>query len=732
MAAKLTRCLCGKIFDPAENPRCPACGAEPRMEIPAAPATTEAPAPKSDLPARTSTILPKPAPDFHSRPIQLPFTPRHVMWGGGGVVAILALVAFIRWLTPSPQEKTVASLQKEIPKTEPAKDPLKAKETEPEKPQPQTQSQSQQESLPKPTPTPAPAQDPATPKTRTVEHKGSDEESGALLADAISKSADGDTIIVRGSPFVVSDSLVLSRPTHLVGDNSGGSPPEIRSANKACVLVSVKGVTIEKLRLNQTAESGSAPALGVSQDAEATLIGCQLVSKVSSALAAQQPTALTATDCIFSCLAKNAAGIPAVSVVKSGRASFSKCEFSGGQDGLHLGETRAELLSCKFHDSGTPDGKGAALRVAGNDATPVTAEHCEFTDNRSAIHVSGAVLTVKGGKFANNGVLLEGGVQTEGMLVVRKAKAFINGATFTANRQGVMMLEAGRAEVVDCRFTGNGLKTENADYGFFCHEIGVAGKEASVLIRGCDFTRGETRTAYALQDGQLTIENSKFADGRGDIFTIGQGASAEIRHCKFTGFVQGGIVVYGEGSATFDDVEMRQNKLGIEVREAGTRVQCNKVIIADNTAVGAAVYDRATFIGTDCTFENNPIGIQVGTPGKPAASATATLENCQLLNNLKADAQACQQSRVTLRNCAFAPDTAPKILREKGATIHAEPPIEGIVDGGSGPAKKGSSTASNDKGTPSKSRTPPSRSRPSPDAVRDIINTVDKMRRMFR
>jgi hypothetical protein len=222
-----------------------------------------------------------------------------------------------------------------------------------------------------------------------------------------------------------------------------------------------------------------------------------------------------------------------------------------------------------------------------------------------------------------------------------------------------------------------------------------------------------------------------------------------VKNCQFNKFTEGGISVNEGSSLTMEGGELQENTVGIEARDAGTQVQVSNVSFIGNDLLGIVAYEKAEVTARGCTFQDNGYcGVQSGLPGKPDMATTVNLVDCKLYNSRTMDARACDQSKLVLKNCTFAPGAAPQLVRDPTGVVEADPPIQVLASGNKGqppqpiPANKG--TASNSTGgkppAPRKSYQPPQQQRPAPSKqpnslpgkVGEVIDAIDKVKRLIR
>lgn len=818
MPAKRIRCICGKVYDPEEQPRCPNCGTEVRVEsisIFAAATATAAPTPASSAPPAQEDRQTVPAK-------RIPW-----LWIGGAVWLIAVItVAAIHFLKP-PSPPIIADVgskgkidgkdkppSNEEPKTPsgdtPAKDPKLPNDPAstggtpsgqpgtgvasggnnggggaapantggggpaPENPwfpgtEPDPNKVVRKKDPPIIPDPPAKVDPPAivepgkvnppaetkdkTPKQWVVEAKGDVDANGAELAAVIAKAGDGDTITLRGGSYA--GDLKLSRPVHLVGEAdkaSGGDTPVILSDKRPCVSVESKGIVIENIAINQIATEHSSAAIRVTKDSELTLVDCVVMAKANGQILGVNPASITATNCRFVCATDVPSAYTAhmISIRGPSLVQFTKCGFFGGETGIMVdSEVKGQLRNCKFQDLGAKNGKGAVLKVFGTKSS-ITADKCEFTGNRVALVAENqASLAVTNGTFTDGGVGFEKGNTTNGIIAAKDAaKVVIIGSTFKTNNQGLQIVSGSTAEIADCHFIHNGIKVVapggKEDYSgvdFLCLPLTISGQGSTATVTRSDFTESVAQAIHVLDGGSLTLEDSEISAG-GDVgIIVGRAgktpARADIKRSRINRNPRG-VQVAGGCFVTIDGGECLQNGIGLSAEDSSTRLHLAKVTIAESKEIAFYSQAGAEIVAEDCTIQNNARGAQAGRSGKSDMGATASLQDCKLLENQAFDALACEKSTVVLKNCAFSPGGKPKVSREKDGVIQADPPIGSIASGGTTPAQKEKPTASNNKPPvkrpPQGQRYNPSQpQQPSiPDDVNRAIDAVNALRRFFR
>lgn len=757
MAAKRIRCICGKIYDPSEHTHCPACGVEVRIEsisviAPDAaagsqPATAAASA--SDDAARNEMSEPP-----QSVPSSPPKDLRWLWLASGAMVSAVAVFGVMHFLKP-PAAVTVASVTTEGgEKSAPAKGEPEKKDnpSHNENVNPPPKDKDEPASKDKTKDEPPQKKDPKPPgneslgKQWIVEHKGTDEEAGAALTDAIAKAGDGDTVIVRHGSYVVAN-LALARPVRLEGDVSTGLPPVIKSEKGAPVIeVGAKTVSIANLTLTQLVDGSGPPALLVKKEAEVALTNCQMLSRSTVAFGTQPGVSVTATKCAFACFGTDRANSTAAVFLNCERVTLMKCEFTGGENGLVvMMKAAAELKECKFHDLGLPNGKGAALKLVGPEIS-VTGDKCEFASNSAGVDVNGAALALTGGSFSKNGVVIGENTPALGLIgVASKGKISLTGVKFDSNRLGLVAVGGGRLEATDCQFENHGQKAANPSRAAFGNVISLTGEGSSAILRKCRIARAGAFAVSIAAQATATLEDCDLVDGLSDPVAVGgkEGSPGHLKmkRCRVTGN-QGGVVFSRGSSAELEDVELRNNKLGIEARDAGTTVRLANVVFADHSVIGIFAYGQADVTATGCTFENNENGVQAGDPNEPELNATLSLDTCKWSGNRRRDVACYQKSRITLKNSTFAEGAAPKVFREPDAIVQADPPIEvtesktehsGKKTASTTTGKSKSGTSSSRSGSSNRSSNSSSSSKRDPgEVIRGIVDQAERIRNLFR
>lgn len=759
MANKLTRCLCGKIFDPAEGANCPACGAAPRNE---APLQKPADASSTDLPLRADTsssrIIPKRTEGSgDKREFHLSISAEHLVRIAIACVMIVAAVGGTVWFLRKPSGDTPGGGSAKVEDSKKKSDEEKkggsaggkiASDDTPKidpKLQPTPEPKIDPDPKPKPTPDPTPALDPAVPKIWIVDAQDAQGADGTELAAIIAKTRDGDTVTLR--PGTYFGGFKVDKKIRITGDATGGEKPAIKAVGtEGRIRVTAKGVVFANLQIVQD-KPDSSPALMLEKDSETTLENCEGKFNSPSGIGGKAPASITATKCAFSSDSGSTMLVRGPSQIK-----FTDCTFTGGARALMCDNgVEVDLHGCKFQNIGTKAEKTAALCIFGGGSR-ITAEDCTFTEMRLPIEAEkNATISLTKCTFTGNGVPGDAGDFTQGIIALKdKASATLTDVIFEKNMQGVNLFTGGTAQLTGCKFTDCGTDGGDAGVAPFCASVRVHGTDAKATVSGCTFTRSNPYAIFLAAGGSASVEDSEFANTKVTAIEVGGDAPAQgritARKSRFHNNVVGASLRGGMG-AMFDDCEFRENVFALIATEPGTKLEVSGGVIAKIADIGCQVLSDATLTISGVKFAENKRAILVGASGKPAEKAAAAIEDCKFSGSTDADVLACVQSKVTIRLCEFDAVAHAKVQRENGADIQSEPPLMGIVDVKSAtPSKdtpgkdtpgtdtpgKGGSTASNTKGTSSKGRSSSSPRRPPQDPVRDIINAVDKMKHIFR
>jgi hypothetical protein len=760
MATKLTRCICGKIYDPAENSLCPACGAEPRNEVPPAqqpPPPEPAPATAElRVPQLESAIFPKPLVRATKRGIQVNLTADHLGRIVAGLLVVTGVVAGIWWLLHRPDDKTAGTSAKTELATEKKGNPSGGKtasndkpqnnpEPNPEpnpKPKPEPQPEPKQDPNPKPEPDPkpkpTPAPQPGAAKTWVADAENGPGTEGADLTAIIEKADDGDTITLK--PGTYTAGFTLDKKIRIAGEKAEPDKFVITTkGQKRPTRITAVGATLANLQFVQD-ESKPGPAFMVEKDSELTIEGCELKLSHTVGIMGRSAAILTMTNCSFTTGAAKTLLMRGPSKV-----TMTQCSFTGGTSAISADkETQMTLRGCKFTDIGVKEGKESAVSIFGTDAS-ITAEDCVFSGCRMPLQAEeGASLTLTKCTLTGNGVRGEKGDFTKGVIAVsKKATLTLKDVTFEKNMQGINLFQAGTAQIEDCKFTNGGLMLQDVGFMHFCVPLRIYGEGAKAAVRRSTFTQSKPYAIFMEDGASVSVDDSDFAStqltaiyaGKTEDLKPGSLNEVAVKKSRFTENYEG--ISLNAAKGMVDECEFRNNVGGLSASGADSTANVSGGLAIGQKDFAFLITSDAALTTQGVKFEENHHGLQIGVANEPLKKATASLEECKFSGSIDADILAYQPSKVKIRLCEFNYSGAAKVKREKGAVIESEPPLLGIVDFGKGvsgketPSKGGGSTASNNKGTSPKGRSTPSRGS-RPDPVRDIINAVDKMKRLFR
>lgn len=726
MATKLTRCLCGKIFDPAENAVCPACGAEQRNEVqPAQPPPETAPA-KTELRVTRSEPLhpPQSGGGGEKREIHFSFSVRQLVQFGGGAVAAVAIAVIVWWLLHRPpHENPTGGTVAKIEDSSGRMNGDIAKKADP-KIEPQ----------PTPTPTPTPAPDPAAPKNWVADAENGKGTDGADLGAIIEMAKDGDTITLK--PGTYSAGFHLDKKIRIAGEKAEPDRFVITTkGQKRPTRITAVGATLANLQFVQD-ESATGPAFMVENDSDLTIEGCALKLSHAIGIMARSPAKFTMTNCTFTTGAARTMLLRGPSKV-----TMTQCIFTGGVGAISAEkEAQLTMRGCKFQNIGDKEAKESAISISGAGVS-IVAEDCTFSGCRMPLQAEeGASLALTKCTLTGNGVRGEKGDFTKGVISVSKrASLTLKDVTFEGNMQGINLYQEGTAEVADCKFTNGGLLVQDTGFMNFCVPLRIYGEGAKATVLHSTFAQSKPHAIFMEDGASISVDDSEFAGtqfvglmaSRTPEMKPGAASEVIVKKSRFSG--NAACMFLTAAKATVEGCEFRNNGSGLSATGAGTTVNVTGGVVAGQKDFGFLITSDAALTLSGVSFEENQHGLQLGVAGKPAEKGTALIEECKFKGSMDADVLAYQPSKVTMRLCEFDPAEGAKVKREKGALIESDPPIMGIVDIGKKGASGGGSTASNNKGTPSKGRSTPSRSQPQPsDTIRNIINSVDRMRRIFR
>ncbi len=253
------------------------------------------------------------------------------------------------------------------------------------------------------------------------------------LGEAVSRAAEGDTIVLRPGTYEVS--VLTSKPLTITG--GGSSPEEVQLTNSLNPTFAIDGgrMVMENLTI-ANASQVDYWALSVTR---AALVLRNVNVKSSGKGVKVQDADLEASDCEFEAGA-------ALSVAGKSKAKLTGVSMTGSVLGVSVQDSLADLQLDGCHISG---GGGAGLRVS--DGAWARVNGTTISGNRYAgIMVgSGAEVRVSKSQLTGNG---ECGVYIEenGKLVLEKV-------TLTRNKCGVGFAGAGSLEARGSKFADNTL-----------------------------------------------------------------------------------------------------------------------------------------------------------------------------------------------------------------------------------------------------------------------------------
>jgi hypothetical protein len=791
MAAKRIRCICGRIFDPSESAQCPACGAEARVEAGTSEVAAEQVKPRSTTSAKSDST-PAPAPPAQvakaaqavqaarrvaavigaetkkvvalgfkvasaaiSRGIaMLPVLSRKTaafgksiplrresLLIGAGALGLLILVLVVVMFAVSSGKKGEKSKLAEVEKSgttpaavvdpTPAKSPGPAKE--PEKAADTKEAEKKEDEMIASEIRVAPTGDAAA--------------SGLKLKETIEGAPDGQRIVVEPGSYELPGTIEIKKALNLVGTSKGDNVTNIFAKDFAGFVIRGKGVKLDQIVVTQKGEGDSLPSIVVDKGAELELVDCGVVTRGTIAMSSKSASRVKATGCAFAVLTKELDETVLVTLLGDTKFEFVDCEFTFAEQALLLtGAAKGSMKACRFHDIGKPDGGGAVIECAGEADLAATVENCEFRNNTAGLSIANGTLTVTGGTFAGNGVKIDSGGASKGLLSISKrGNVRLEGVAFDSNQQGLMVLGEGSLEATKCRFNAQGYATTDKSFVFFCHAIGLTGKGALCTLTECDFTNTATRVASVLDGARLTIERSQLNGGGMDNIAMGAPGTAPgelvIRGTKISGFAAGGMVVAAGGSAMLENCELAGSKLGIEARDAGTNISLVKTFVSGNIHAGLLIHTGATGSALDCSIEKNEHGIVAGAAGNPEMKASMNLQRCTLDGNTTSDVTVGAQSTVSLAGCDYGSDEQPAIVREVDAIVNVDPPLKPGHSIDQPPSKKTAPDVAKeestdkqeqqtDRGEHTVRRSPPRRD--AGDVLDDVINKIGRVKRIFR
>lgn len=725
------RCICGKVFDPAGTPQCPACGA------PAASATAHE------------------TPGSGMRNVALP--PRNGGFSIGLALAnlaalALAVVAAARFVVPDVVVKPPVIVDNNDKdnngghlRPNPWKDTDKDKEKNKEKKKDDEQKDKNNLGQNVEKPKPGPGNDkekekevekpkPPVKHEWIVDAKGGDDADGVDLAEVLEKAAPNDKVTVR--PGIYPAAVVIAKPVKLIGDNKTKAKALIKAKGlKECISVTSKGVSIENLTFLMDG-GGGAPAIGVVGSGELQITGCSIASKSALGFGGKDQAVITASKCTFSGIQGSAVGLDGTA-----QMSMDDCTFTQSASGVMVvNGAQATLKLCNFQDMGAANGGGVAFYASG-EATTIAAERCEFKHCRTGMDIlQKATVTLQDCTFAENGVADDPNALSMGLLKAREGgRVKIKGSTFRANKQGLVVMSGGNMELQDSHFTGNGMQASNPSLLFYCGNLVATGNGTIATVKHCDFS-GALRDTIDLSNGaSLTMTDTDISSGASDGLNIGLGpepppsvepgagiapatnpppCKVELSQCHFTGN-DFGVAVGAGSSITVTGTTFVRQGTALLIQDSGTTAQLNQATVSESNDHALACLGGAQATAQDCTFEGNSRGILLGEPKTATLKSTLKLENGKLASNGEYDATVCPGQLLILRNCTYGPDGKgkPKLVKQKGGEIDAQPPVDTLADAGDGGGQKKTN--------------PQPKPKPKPKPVDPLNNLINNFRKKY-
>lgn len=494
------------------------------------------------------------------------------------------------------------------------------------------------------------------------------------LPTVLARAADGDTILLK--PGIYIGSIVLSRPVRLVGDTSTGSGPQVflKASGAEAVAIRTPGVVIESIGIHLDTP-GAGAAVSIAANAGLEMVNSQVQSMSSLGIVASGSAALKVSKSAF----WNTAGT-AVQLENAARAEITDSTFAGNQRALAvLGEAQATLRACTFQTNGMRNGRGAVLSVAGEKAQ-VTAEGCVFSGNPAGLEVTErAYLAVTNSHFKDNGIWGEPGGWSQGLIAVKnEARATLTGGTFESNRQGIAIFYTGTVEIEGCRFTGNGLQTDNKGLLFVSHAISAGGANARMIVRKTGVAQSRLHGLNITDGAHLTLEDSDISrNGQTGLVagvSTGPPTRVEVKRTRFDANQYGGCIIAAGSSAVIEDSEVRGSRFGVLAQDKGTQVQLLRVAAIGNRDQGVCAASYAELTAMECSFTDNGCGAQSGWPGKSQFRGELAVEHCRFENNRTFDLAAYSRSHLTATDCTYAPDEKAKLHRDRSAVLKQHPP----------------------------------------------------------
>ena len=756
MATKLTRCLCGKIYDSHEIPACPACGAAPRNEVPVAqPPPPEPVRTTSELrvPQLESAIFPKPFVRATKRGIQVNLTAQHLLRIAASLAVVIGVIAGAWWYFHRPDDdKKLAKLEMnagakkaDSGKTDSADKTDLSKKTESGGKSASTSGetasndkpQSNPDPKPQPKPDSSPKPDPALSltgaKTWIVDAEKGAGSDGSEIEPVLRQASDGDTITLK--PGTYAGGFVLDKKIRITGEK--GEPGKFvihTGVQKRPLRITAKGATLANLQILH--DKDGKPALMLENESEPVFENCELKFRTGIGIHGNSPATFTARNCSF------ASAEGRVMLFRGpSKVEMTQCTFTGGSTAFIADqEVQFTLRECKFKDIGEKGTKDPAVKISGAD-TGITAEDCTFSGCRLPLQATeGASLTLTKCTFTGNGVPGEKGDFTQGIIAVnKKAGATMKEVTFEKNAQGINLYDGGTIQIEDCKFTNGGLLLKDAGFMNFCVPLRLYGEGAKAVVRHSTFAQSKPYAVLVEDGAVVSVEDSDFTGTQLTALIAGRTSDAKsaalsevsVKKSRFSGNIE--CISLSGAKGTVDECEFLNNVSGLSASGAGTTANVTGGMVTGQKDYGFLITAEAALTLSGAKLEDNRNGVQIGAVNKPAEKASASIRDCKFSGSMDADVLALGKSKVTMRLCEFDPAEGAKVKRAKSAEIESDPPLDGIVVMGG--TVKGGSTASNTKAPSTKGRTPspPSRTHPSTgNTVRDIINTVDKVRRMFR
>jgi hypothetical protein len=631
MMPKRIRCECGRVYSPAKDARCPACGLEAPGSGGASSSKDPLPVPDGDANRDAPFNTEDPAPGARSllNPLTL-----------GIAAAVLVGVLVIVLMTRRPSDNT-AKRESPPAKTEPIASPTAT-------------------ALAAPTATPT--------FTAAAQNQNAAPNSPAAqpfdLPTAIANAAPGAA--VRVPPGVYAGGLILAKPMRLVGT---AGQVFIQSDGRECLSIRTAGAAVENIQFMCNG-IGELPAISVADGAELSLDGCKLTSGTALGLTATGNASVKAIGSTFTCANGNA-----VRFQHQARGHFTQSSFIDTRVGLMvLGGANVELQSCAFERDGGPEAQGAAISISGANSV-LTANDCHFTGNTSGIAVlDRAAITVTKSPFRDNGVRSGRGLGNAALFVVRGARATLKENTFEQNRHGLLVIDGSTLEMERCVFANNGLaQTQSVVLGTV--PVTIGGEGTTATIRGSSFTSSAPYAISVTSGAKATVEDAEISGTQFVGLLLGerQGppAHADIRKARFIRNGTG-VAVYGGSSAEVLNSEARENKAAFVALDPGSRLTVTKTRIFANTDHGLHAFNNAELRAVDCDLRDNERGAQSGNARRPMQRGSLVLEDCRFGGNKIFGAGAYAKSDLTLLRCSFDGTDKTDVYRERGANVQRD------------------------------------------------------------